>query len=114
MVAAKNLACASLVLVELCNLGRKRLQCELAGKFWTLHGMTGCLECHLRRLQNDGVCWKLDRMVGWKAKLAVQRVMSSQGLGTCGQSLWALGGLMALIGAHYATRPSPIALPNAG
>ena len=49
-----------------------------------------------------------------EAKLAVQRVMSSQGLGTCGRSLWALGGLMALIGAHYATRPSPIALPNAG
>ena len=66
-----------------------------------------CLECQLRRLQNGS--W-----IEWKAKLAVQGVMSSQGLGTCGQSLWALGCLMALIGAHYATRPNPIALPNAG
>ena len=39
----------------------------------------------------------------WVCK--VQQVMSSQGLATCGQSLWALGGLMALIAcplSHYA------------
>ena len=49
-----------LVLVELCNLSRKRLWCQLAEKFWTLlDGMTGCLECQQRRLQNDGVWWKL-------------------------------------------------------
>ena len=37
------------------------------------------------------------------AKLAVQGVMSRQGLATCGQSLWALGALMPLIAAHYPT-----------
>ena len=44
----------------------KRLQCQAAGKCWILHGMTGCLECRLRRLQNYSVCWKLERMEGWK------------------------------------------------
>ena len=106
-----------LVLVELCNLSRKRLWCQLAEKFWTLlDGMTGCLECQQRRLQNDGVCMEAAACMEWSDECcrqkagAVQRVMSSQSLGTCGQSLWALGGLMALIGAHYTTRPSPIAL----
>ena len=119
MVTAKSTMHRPLVLVGLCNLSRKRVWCQVAEKFWTLlDGMTGCLECQRRRLQNDGVWWKLPAWNGWTnaagKRLAVQRVMSSQGLGTCGQSLWALGGLMALIGAHSATRPSPIALPNAG